>query len=365
MKDLIISFPTQAFLQFDPLVLIWNTTLVLAIVSCAVLLILIVRRYFSARRRDFETERRKYLSQLLLHALNSPIDLADDIASQIKASDHMLLIDIALDYVRSMQGEEPRKIVGLVHKWVGIDAFSELLDKTKRGPKIRILTLLSHLSDKPSFDLLFKYGDHAEPYVQLAALQSLAKRCTPDQVGKVLRLVRQTGRTNTTYLADVLTQLGVVAAPQLVQLLDSDVNDSVCVAIIAALGNIGDEAAVEALKARTNSTNSQIRTTIAASLGQIGSKTAATELIKLATDGNDDVRKAAVAALGNLNEPSVLPTIYDALSDPAWWVRYTAGTALVRYGDGGIALLRLMSRQDGPAAINAKQVLAEYQLART
>lgn len=344
---------------FNLLTFLWSASALLAFLSIVVLIVLVIRRAMFARQAQERAKRRQELTTYFQAALNSPIALEQVVLPDLTDQDTESLILIALDYVRFLQGQEAKRIVGLVQAWVPLAKLKVLLLHSRRGVQIQVLTLFGYFDDDASLDLMLSFPSDKDPYVQLAALHSLALRSAADRSAEIIESLGASNQTNALMLADVLRKFGEPALPTLHKLLVDARNARVRMACVVALGNIGSPLSVVPLQQLLKTPDSNLRAGAAAALGEIGDESAAVALANLFDDPNVDVRTKAAIALGEIGAEITLPRLIEGLNDSAWWVRFRAAEALCNFGDAGIALLRSAARLEGPAALIASQVLAE------
>ena len=83
----------------------------------------------------------------------------------------------------------------------------------------------------------------------------------------------------------------------------------------------------------------------ASALERAGGTRSVDALVKALSDPSGEVRARVVVALGATAEPTVTADVAARLSDPVWWVRQNAATALAELPGG---LTHLLAAIDGP-----------------
>jgi len=105
------------------------------------------------------------------------------------------------------------------------------------------------------------------------------------------------------------------------------------VAVIRALGQLGDERAVDPLIAALGESDSGVRMAAAQALGQLGGKRAVETLLVALRDSDSDVRMAAVQALGQLGDERAVGPLIAILRDSDLGVCVAAAQVLGQLGD--------------------------------
>lgn len=137
------------------------------------------------------------------------------------------------------------------------------------------------------------------------------------------------------------------AVPDLIQLLNDDLNTYVRSACAEALGHIGHPEAVFPLMDALQDSCSFVRRAAVIALGQMQAKEAQGALLRALDDPNFYVRRAAINAVGKLDLPDLGPVLIQYLEVPDPRIRRTVI----------IALRRLETRQAIPHMI---ALLEEY-----
>lgn len=338
---------------------IWLMSLMLSTVSVSILIILIIRRFFSARRETINTARKAELSRYLFAATNSPVELTAASLPKLKKGDEPLVTEIAIGTLRTVHGSDVDRIVNILQIWNLLPYLRHTLHHSSRGMRIRILTLLAYFEDEESLSELLQYSSNSDHYVQLAALRGLSYRKATQHIDQIIENLSKSHQTNILVLADIMTHFGEVAVPALLVLINKNTLLEIRLAAITSLGAIGALQAVDPLIKLLDDPSMEIRAQSISALGKLGDARAGKAIMAHFKDENIAIRVQAVQALGLLDVNSAIPLFVEALKDEEWWVRYRAAEALYNMGDSGIALLRAVRRTEGEAAIISSQVLAE------
>ena len=338
----------------------WTGSLALSLLSLGAMAYLILRRLAAQRLEKKMAQRGKEISSCMYAALKSPIALTANSLPAVAAAEFPEVMRISLDRLRSLRGEDVRRIVKLLELWNMPSYIRKVAESGRKGRRIQALTLLGHFSDDKSLAVLLRQADASDTYIQIAALRALALRGAKQHIGQIVASISRSKRTNSLMLSDILHRFGEPAVPTMLQLAKSDANLDVRVSALNALGSIGALEAVDDLIALSGDKAPEIRARAIAALGKIGDDRAADAIVGHLTENEIGVRLQTVQALGRLQISSTMPQLAACLSDDNWWVRYRAAEALHHFGHMGIATLKAFSARNDRIGLIAGQVLGEH-----
>jgi len=337
---------------------VWSATLMVILASILIMTMLIIRRTIKSRQNIQDGIRKQTLKRCFYAAITSPVELTPSSLPQITNADYKIIMLLALDVLRSLRGDDAKKIVRMLELW----GLSWYLKKTAyKGNKaecIQALTLLGYFSDE-AIPTLLQHVRHKDIYVQIAALHGLAIHKAVDYIPNVIECLTYLGKTNTLILADILQRFGLPAIAPLLNLVQSDANIDVRLAGIMALGLINSHLAVDVLLKIIDDPSEDISAQAIIALGKIGDVRASKAIAAKLESSQASVRVQAAKALGMLRVLNTLPNLAARLSDDVWWVRFRAAESIFLFGDQGIAFLRAISSNKNNAGIIASQVLGE------
>ncbi|MDO9235582.1 MAG: HEAT repeat domain-containing protein [Aquabacterium sp.] len=340
---------------------IWQGTLLLCGMSVIAMIMVTVRR-MHIQKRDLMTAKRKDELIRCFHAfLNSGFVFTKASLPTITPGHYPLILRIALDITRSLKGDELQRVVELLNLWEVLPYLLNTVKNGSRGKRIQALSMLSHYRDAASYQALLENAEHADMYIQMAALRGLAMRAQPQDVPAIVdKVIRAKGEMrNSLMLSDILRQFGEQIVPDLIKLVRSDAQLEVCLGGVMALGAIGSSDAVDTLIELAEE-EGPLRARAIASMASIGDERAAYAIAAQLESDNVEVRIQAVMALGKMKILGTLPDLAVRLADDNWWVRFRAAEALYLLGDVGIATLMALTKQNNQAGLIAQQVLDEY-----
>lgn len=352
--------PVSAFVSETQLLeAMWIGSLALSLLSLSVMAYLILRRLAAQRLEKKKTQHGREISSCMYAAIKSPIALTAGSLPAVKAAEYPDVMRIALDRLRSLRGEDVRRIVELLELWNMPSYIRKAAETGRKGRRIQALTLLGYFSDDESLAVLLRHAGASDVYIQIAALRALALRGAKQHIEQIVASISRSKQTNTLMLSDILHRFGEPAVPTLLQLANSNANLEVRVSALMALGSIGSLEGVDDLIALSGDREAEIRAHAIAALGKIGDGSAADAIVGHLAESDIGVRLQTVQALGRLQISSTMPQLAACLADDNWWVRYRAAESLHRFGRIGVAALNAFSAKNDRTGQIARQVLGE------
>lgn len=341
--------------------MLWLTSLALALISSAIMLVLVLRHIIIQHRKAKIFARKKQLDRFLFAAINSPIEIDSKAIPNLSSGDYPILMRSALNIIRSLNGNDAAKIIKILNL-CNIKPYLLLTaQKGAKGKRIQSLTLLGYFSNKDSLQFLLNYVNDEDIAIQISALRALSLHDSKKHLRRIIKSLTNSHKTNVILLADVLRRFGDFVVKDLIDVLNAKSNTDVKIAIIIALGDIGSLEAVDDLIKFAASSNLDIRTESIISIGKIGDQKAAPIIAENLQHKSAKVRIESAKSLGNLQAESTLPILVESLNDKNWWVRFYAAQSIYKFQDKGIAILKSISSQEDEAGLICAEVLAEFK----
>lgn len=345
------------------LTLVWQGSILLAGLSLAILLALIVKRWINTHQQARMAARKDALAALIQAALSAPIPPSRETLPPLPAADRPIVHLLALDILRTVLGADAERLVDILRVWKMEPYFRRELRSRSRGRRIQALTLLAYFPSEETTRVLMQHIPENDPYVQMAALRGLAGPQHIAQLPKVVELLAASAQRNTAMLADILQRFGPQAVSSLVALAEGAERIEIRLAAIVALARIGDFAAVPALCALVGAAERDVRAQAVSALGQIGDTSAAPVILKAIEDPETAVRIRAVQIAGMFKLQEAIPLLAQQLDAEDWWLRFRAAEALYAIGGSAMALLKALSGGNDRTGHIAAEVLAEKETA--
>ncbi|HVH48790.1 MAG TPA: HEAT repeat domain-containing protein [Sphingomicrobium sp.] len=340
--------------------LIWDVSLLLASSALAVMMILVLLRVGSTRRRDRLQAARRHMAPLLLETAAPPGDGFDDIPDSV-------VTQLTLDLIQLVRGAERMQFVQKAASLGVPERLRRQAHSWSRRRRMVAVQGLALFDDATSRDALIERLGDRDDDIRLAAALALARSETRPGLDELIaRLALRDERSS--LLTISLFRHYANHAPDEVQalVLDSDLPLSVRLAAIEALAVTGDYRLVPAIVAlglRAPGDSEELPRYLHA-LGRIGHPAAREAVLAGLASNSMPARVAAAGAAGRIALAESADQLVDLLGAPEWWVRFRAAEALLLLGEAGVARLREIAAQGAdPAREAAATMLAERGIA--
>ena len=247
--------------------------------------------------------------------------LADaELHRQVGLADRLYFIEYLLRFARRLQGEERAVIERLAAPYLPLIAAR--LDQRDDEFRARAISTLSALGLQEYGRQVVAALDDRSDLVAMVAARSLARPGSPEYAEEILRRLGRFRQWRPSFLASILAQMGLEAAPVLRQTLtDSTVDPGVRAVAAEALRELHDPAAADpaAEVVRTN----HERDLVAASLGmlmEVGQQHHVEAVRPLIASKEPILRARAYAIIARLGGAEDVVMIRQAFRDDSPWV---------------------------------------------
>jgi HEAT repeat protein len=340
---------------------IWWLSIWLAVLSLALMTVLVIRRVVSdARLRRREARRKEMLDWLLEYLTGvSPAMAAEFIETE---DDAEIVSEVIEHLLRSLRGEERERLVAVLRSLGGIEKRLAELRHGKEWQRVAAANTLRYLEGEGVLDGLRGALDDPSPAVRSAAARALFGQHALGSV-KVLveKLVIEAG-VPPHALRDIFRRLGPAFHAELLEVLQSG-DEQARVVAIDALGHSGDLQAVEPLLGLLDGASKEIAANVFRALAILGDPRAVPAVLQGLRHPDWEVRCQAALCAGQIRAHEARSILTELLDDSVWWVRYRAAEALFELGERGISVLRWLAREATSAGQTAQLVLAEKGVA--
>lgn len=343
--------------------LVYVVSSVFALITVALLGVLLVRQSIVLRKTARDDKRCKELLALAMEYLEEP-EFIPAFKAQLKKGDMRLIVRVFGDLLPKLKGDYVESVVALMRE-IGIRETSlQQINSKKWWRRAEAAAILGYFREPTVVSALEDALDDNSVHVRLEAARSLARQKAISSVAGLVARLSVVDPTQSLAVREIFRSLGKPAVPGLIAVLESDVPDSTKLVAADALGHIGDVRAVKSLlkvydagenasglsqvsRNRGFSENPQathrnvaLQLTIMQSLSRLYDKAS----VKALTDALDDpiweIRACACECLGKMGVREVVPKLEYLMSDNHWWVRYYAASALFEMGRTGLASLK-------------------------
>lgn len=330
--------------------------LVQGVLLAALIILIILNRWFRLRRRAHIHPRRVAVDETMRRwaAEATPLSAVLVALARLPAP---LAIDALVGWSARVPGERWRELAAaLEHEWWArlIRANNNSARWWKRLECARFLSVGATPGDVAR---LVRLVNDPHAAVHIAAVASLERmESTPLTLTALERLPRL-APTVQAYYAGMLRRSRPVVIQHLLKRLRR--TDDPGLARFAEFAvRLAEPALRERMTALADHQDPEVRIQVARALGSFPHRESVTALTRLAADAAWEVRAQAARSLGMIADTSTLSPVRGLVRDPVWWVRLRAGLALMRFGaTGRNALLEIEVGADAEARDIAKMIL--------
>ena len=326
------------------------------ILLCALVVLVILNRWFRLRRRASVHPRRVALDTAMRQwaGAATPLTAVLDGLARLPA---ILAIDALVSWSARVPGERWRDLAAaLEHQWWArlVRANSGSFRWWKRLECARFLSVVATPGDVAR---LVRLLHDRHPAVHVAAVASLERMESAPLTLAALERLPRLASTVQAYYAGMLRRSRPVVVQHLQKRLRRT-DDPVLARLVEFAVRLGEPALRERLTALAAHGDAEVRVQVARGLGGFPHRESVAELTRLIEDPAWEVRAQAARSLGMITDPTTLRLVRAALQDAIWWVRLRAALALTRFGTAGRnALLEAEVGADAGARDTARMIL--------
>ena len=322
------------------LLLIWWTTVAMAVVSLLAMTVLIIQRALRNRKSRTDSARRQELRGLALRLIEHPEQLVE-LEKKLLPRDRRLLLQVYNELLQKIRGEYANRLVSLMRILGLMDDCLRDLQDDDWFVRAQACKTLGVFREPDVIRALYRAVEDPEPAVRVEAARALARQGSVQSVVDVVRQIVPGDEQPSVAVMALFRSLGREAVPELVQLLESHTTGLAARLVAAdALGHLGDLRAVPALLQLYDHPAANLRITVMEALARLGDPRALPAVLLCMTDSAWEVRAQAAAAAGRIGSAETVALLQQLLGDEHWWVRYYAAEALLRLGPQGLKILR-------------------------
>src|SRR5437016_3795711 len=330
--------------------------LVQGVLLAALLILIVLNRWFRLRRRARDDPRRLAVEGVMQRWALGEADVRVVLA-QLARLPVSLAVDALVSWSARVPGDRWRRLAGaLEHEWWArlVRSNSKSGRWWKRLETARFLSVAATPGDTAR---LLKLLRDPHPAVHIATVATLERVESAALATAALERLPQLAPTVSAYYAGMLRRSRTVVVQLLLTRLRRT-DDPALARLTEFAGRLQEPALRESLTALAGHADAEVRTQVARALGAFPHPESIAALTRLAGDAQWPVRAKAARSLGMLADPATLPLLLAALRDPDWWVRMRTGLALTRFGSAGRnALLAAEVGADPSARDMARLVL--------
>ncbi len=312
---------------------LWVVAVAQGVLLVALIILIILNRWFRVRRSARLQPRRHELDAVMQRWAMGQA-LATEVEQALARLPVSLAVDALVTWSARVPGERWQELSRLLaNEWWArvLRANNRSARWWKRLECARFLSVAATPRDIGRV-LRLLHDDH--PAVQIAAATTLERLTSPLLVTAALDQVPLLGPTVQAYYASALKKARPAVVRHLQQLFRRP-DDPRLRRMIEFAGRLEHPDLREPFTTLATHRDPEVRSQVARALGKYPHPESIAALRGLAQDRIWPVRAHAIRSLGMIADPATVPLVRDALRDPEWWVRLRAGLALTRFGAAG------------------------------
>ena len=330
--------------------------LVQGVLLAALLILIVLNRWFRLRRRARDHPRRVAVEGVMQRWALGEADVRVVLA-QLARLPVPLAVDALVSWSARVPGDRWRVLASALERewWARmVRSNSSSARWWKRLETARFLSVAATAGDTARLLRLLR---DPHPAVHIAAVATLERVENAALATAALDRLPQLAPTVSAYYAGMLRRSRTTVVRLLLTRL-SRTEDPALARLAEFAARLQEPALRESLTALAGHADAEVRTQVARAVGAFPHPESIAALTRLAGDARWPVRAQAARSLGMLADPATLPLLHTALRDADWWVRLRTGLALTRFGAAGRnALLAAEVGADPSARDMARLVL--------
>lgn len=340
---------------------LWYASLVLALLSVAIMLLLVVRRAVEMagqRRRD---HLRAAASAALLGYMDGDVSAAQ--VRQAAGGRTATVGDLIYEMREIMRGEGSTRLIELAVACGGIDRERRRLRRRNPGARAEAVRRLGIYGSDAVPLLTAALGDRNPGVRSAAAIELTALGAAPPLV--TLAEAMRIGIDATSEDLRRIFRRVVAGEPRSAIALIEDewTTDALNILLLDGLGFAGLFEALPAISTMLQNGTPAVRVEALRALANLGHPSAAEVAIDALADPDWRVRAQAANCVRRIGAEEAATALEPLLDDEQWWVRFRAAEALATFGADGCARLARLATHGDRAGQVAQLVLAERGLA--
>jgi HEAT repeat protein len=313
----------------------------------------------TSRVNAYAQGRERLLTPWVLRALESP-DAFAALRRELRPFDRVVVRRLLLRLALDLRGEESHAIAELYRELGLLDDELRALSASRTGRRAAAASNLATLRMPGVQRLLVRALDDPERRVRIALIRALGE--IGDQQA-LLALIPRLGERNPTVVRQVeqvLVDRGREVVQEIVAYAATTRRLRGRRAAVEVLGLLRAPAAAVLLLELVHAEDRELRIRSVKAAAAIGDPRFLDAFHELLTDPIWEVRCQAAKGLGALGSPTSVTRLRAALADNHWWVRFYAAVSLAELGEAGHVALEAATEDTEPLVRD----MARYLVAR-
>jgi hypothetical protein len=341
---------------------LWVVAFLLAVISVAMMLLMIGRRVIRSRfkvRRD--RQRHALLDDILAYLRTGEETRVRSILTRRR--NVRVLPEILHQLLGVVNFEDTRPIYELLSSCGTLDRLIDDSSSVRIDRRILAVETLAEIEGPKVIPALDACIGDSVAEISVAALSGLARMNALPPFSEILKRLEIGIRHSERPYRQLFRSLAPDRTGELVALLAEERSPASRVLITDALGECDEDISCKVLAVLTRDPSEDVRASAMRSLVRIGRKSMDSVVLPRLADTAWMVRAQAVQACAGLGLQVAIPLVVELLNDHHWWVRYRAAQALAQLGGRGILALCNSTGRRKEAVHLVRAVLYELELA--
>jgi HEAT repeat protein len=320
--------------------------------------LLMAQRGLASLVRAHVGRREAVLNPLLLRALVDP-DALPALRRALRPFDRLVLRRVLLRLALDLRGEEARAIADLYRTLGLLDDELRALGAWRAGRRAAAASNLATLRmPRIQRHLVRALGD-PDRAVRVALIRAIGEIGDRPALVALIRRLGDRSLTVVRQVEQVLIERGREVAPEIVAYARSTPKMRGRRAAVEVLGLLRTPLAADLLLGLVRHPDRELRIQSVKAAAAIGDPRFLRAFHELVTDRSWQVRCQAAKGLGTLGSPVSVSYLRAALADDHWWVRFYAAVALAELGQAGHAALQSALADPEPTVRDMARYLVE------
>jgi HEAT repeat protein len=298
------------------------------------------------------------LSSLLLRAVDSP-DAIPLLRRALRPFDRFVVRKMLLQLALDLRGDESRAIAALYRELKLLDLELRALRGWRGRRRAAAAANLATLRMPRIQRELIRRLDDPDRSVRIALIRALGEIGDRQALVTLVRRLGERSPTVVRQVEQVLIERGREVVPEIVAFAETSPKLRARRAAVEVLGFLRAPLASDLLLELVRHPDRELRTRAVKAAAAIGDPRFLEAFHELLADPSWAVRCQAAKGLGALGSASSVPLLRNALGDGHWWVRFYAAVALAELGEAGHAALRSAVADPEPMVRDMARYLTE------
>ena len=308
---------------------LWLVAVLLAIISVAMLLLMVCRRVLrSLLKTRHERQRSALLDDFLAYLYTGDEARVRAILKRKRVV--RFLPDILHEFLFIMQIEDTRPLYELLRRCGTLKRLIDQSRSVRPDRRLRAVEVLAQIDGAEIVPALDARIDDDVVEISVAALFGLERAKALPPIAEIMRRLEIGSRHGERPFRALFRTLAVGRTRELAAYLADAQSAAARVLMADALGQCDDDISCQVLAVLTRDPDEDVRSTAVRSLSRLGHKEMAYAILPRLADAAWTVRAQAAQACAALGLHDAIPLVVELLKDQQWWVRYRAAQALAR-----------------------------------